>query len=535
MAVFFTNYDNSGANAIANSLANLGANLGNAFNKQQERQLLSDIGGMVQSGNLKGAAEAAFKAGDTGTGVNLLKLIDEQDKRAAQQKFDANAFSSIDNPVQTRSNTPMDLAGAIRMQESGNNPNIGTSVDGAQGIGQILPATFNRFAKPGERIDNPTDNLNVSNRILGTYMDKYKDPARAAVAYFSGEGNVAPPGSPTPWKRDTHDGNNKYVSSYVNDVMGRMNVGQPQRVQVADASGAMPQSANIDALMQRRSKIINAMSNPNISDNARQQFSTMLKDAEFQITRLDTKAANVPEFEKKNQGKMADRFDAIVTEGDSARSEVALVDQLDQLGQSFQTGGAAAAQAWLADRGINVGKNVDQIQAYQAIVNKLVPMQRAPGSGTTSDFDAKGFMASLPSLMKTPEGNQRIIDTLKGLAQYKIERGIIAEKIQLGEMTANEGVKALRDIKASEFINRNNSQQQGQGFNVTQNNQISGSQPVVQTGSFQKSNSNVPSGFNSDLADFQRAVSMFPERRDEFLQRLSGKYKNFPEVLSQIK
>jgi hypothetical protein len=290
MALFFTNYDNSGANAIANSLANLGANLGNAFNKQQERQLLSDIGGMVQSGNLKGAAEAAFKAGDTGTGVNLLKLIDEQDKRAAQQNADSAVFSSLNGAPQGSANTPMDLAGAIRMQESGNNPNIGTSVDGAQGIGQILPATFNRFAKPGERIDNPNDNLNVSNRILGTYMDKYKDPARAAVAYFSGEGNVAPPGSATPWKRDTHDGNNKYVSSYVNDVLGRMNVGHPQRVQVADASSAMPQSANIDALMSRRNNIMRMMSSQGISDNARQQLNTMLQDTTFQIERADRQA-----------------------------------------------------------------------------------------------------------------------------------------------------------------------------------------------------------------------------------------------------
>jgi hypothetical protein len=311
--------------------------------------------------------------------------------------------------------------------------------------------------------------------------------------------------------------------------------GQPQRVQVADASGAIPQSAGVDGLMARRNEIMRRMAVPGISDNARQQLKVALDDTTFQIQRADTKAAVIPEFQKKNEAKMADRFDAIVNEGDSARSEVALVDQLDQLGQSFQTGGAAAAQAWLADRGINVGKNVDQIQAYQAIVNKLVPLQRAPGSGSTSDFDAKGFMASLPSLMKTPEGNQRIIDTLKGLAQFKIERGIIAEKIQLGEMTANEGVKALRDLKATDYIKRNSSQPQTQGFNVQPSDQISGSQPTMQSDRFQKSNANVPQGFDSDFADFQRAVTLHPDRRDEFISRLAQKYKNNPSVLSQIK
>lgn len=119
------------------------------------------------------------------------------------------------------------LHGAIIGQESGGNPNIGASIDGAQGIGQIMPATFARYAQPGERIDNPADNLAVSKRITDTYLQKYGDPQRAAVAYFSGEGNVAPPGSPTPYLRDVKDGNGKSVSSYVSDVTRRMGGAAP--------------------------------------------------------------------------------------------------------------------------------------------------------------------------------------------------------------------------------------------------------------------------------------------------------------------
>ena len=43
-----------------------------------------------------------------------------------------------------------------------------------------------------------------------------------AVAYFSGPGNVAPPGSATPYKVDAADANGKTTSSYVSDVLGRM-------------------------------------------------------------------------------------------------------------------------------------------------------------------------------------------------------------------------------------------------------------------------------------------------------------------------
>jgi hypothetical protein len=115
------------------------------------------------------------------------------------------------------------LTGAILGQESGNRDNIGTSTAGAIGPGQIEPGTFKMYAKPGEVITNPADNRAVAGRILADYAKKYDgDPQRVAVAYFSGPGNVAPAGSPTPWLRDAHDTNGKSVSSYVADVQSRL-------------------------------------------------------------------------------------------------------------------------------------------------------------------------------------------------------------------------------------------------------------------------------------------------------------------------
>lgn len=112
-----------------------------------------------------------------------------------------------------------DVSLAILKQESGNRDNIPTSIDGAVGPGQITPDTFARYAQPGERIDNPDDNRTVHKRIIDDLTAKSGgDPARIAVGYFSGDGNIAPSDSPTPWKRDTKDGNGKYVSSYVADI-----------------------------------------------------------------------------------------------------------------------------------------------------------------------------------------------------------------------------------------------------------------------------------------------------------------------------
>jgi hypothetical protein len=132
--------------------------------------------------------------------------------------------ASGQQPAQRGAPPAAAVHGAILGQESGANPGIGDSVDGAQGIGQILPATFKQYAKPGEDIRNAGDNFNVSRRIVDDYYRKYNgDAARVAVAYFSGPGNVAPAGSPTPYLANKVDGNGKSTSSYVADVNARLN------------------------------------------------------------------------------------------------------------------------------------------------------------------------------------------------------------------------------------------------------------------------------------------------------------------------
>ena len=100
--------------------------------------------------------------------------------------------------------------------------NSKTSSAGAHGQMQIEPGTFAKWAQPGESIDNPDDNKRVGQRIITGYANNYgNDPARVATAYFSGPGNVAPVGSPTPWIRNSSDGKTS-VSQYVDQVLGRL-------------------------------------------------------------------------------------------------------------------------------------------------------------------------------------------------------------------------------------------------------------------------------------------------------------------------
>ena len=157
------------------------------------------------------------------------------------------------------------LQDAIFGQESGRGVNTRTSPTGAVGGMQIEPATFRQFAQPGENINNPADNKAVGDRILARYYQQYNgDPYRAAVAYFSGPGNVSPPGSPTPWLHDTNDGRTS-VSQYVSQIAGRLGEA-PQNAGVmphAPLPGNDPYALNA-AAMQR------VMDDPNLNENEKQ-------------------------------------------------------------------------------------------------------------------------------------------------------------------------------------------------------------------------------------------------------------------------
>jgi hypothetical protein len=286
--VAFTGFSNEGYNTLANSLSGLGNTLGNAYLKSQERQMLSDIGTKIQTGDLRGAADMAFKSGDTGTGVNLLKLVDEQEKRTAQTSADQNVLSSINGSVAPTSNTPMNLPGATPGMDEvssyivqsartrGIDPNIALQVAKSEGLNKYVGDDGSSFgpyqlhyggiAKGGNSVPGMGDDFTKA-----TGRDA-RDPQTVKPQIDFALDRVKTGGwSPFHgWKGDPMAG-----------------IGQGAPVQVADASGAIPQSANIDGLMKRRENIMRGLSSQGISDNARQQLKTMLDDTTFQIQRAD--------------------------------------------------------------------------------------------------------------------------------------------------------------------------------------------------------------------------------------------------------
>lgn len=139
------------------------------------------------------------------------------------------------------------IAPAIHQQESGGAETAPTSPTGAAGGWQIEPGTFAQYAKPGEIITRRADNKAVGERIVSDLTNRTGgDAARVAVGYVSGPGNIAPPGSPTPWIKNptVGGGSKKRVSDYVAEVLGRINpIGDAEAAQPAAPDWATPAPA----------------------------------------------------------------------------------------------------------------------------------------------------------------------------------------------------------------------------------------------------------------------------------------------------
>lgn len=173
---------------------------------------------------------------------------------------------------------------------------------------------------------------------------------------------------------------------------------------------------------------------------------------EYQQELRKAGATNIDQRQEGEYGKtigkaLGERMDAISKEGDAARADSLMIGQLRQLGGQIKNlGSGAALQGWLAERGIKVGPNVSEIEAYNALVDKLTPQQRVPGTGASSDLDVKMFKSALPNLIRTPGGNAIILDTLEAVAQDKAARAAIADRALTGELKPQDAIKELRAL-----------------------------------------------------------------------------------------
>jgi hypothetical protein len=147
-------------------------------------------------------------------------------------------------------------------------------------------------------------------------------------------------------------------------------------------------------------------------------------------------------FREKVAEAQAKDFVAITQSGISAQRSLRDINRLDKLLSQVETGGAAAFKQAAGNFGINT-EGLDEIQAATAIINKLVPAQRPPASGTMSDADLALFKESLPRIINQPGANKEIIRGMREINEYLIAEGKIAADVTAGRITPEEGTRRM--------------------------------------------------------------------------------------------
>lgn len=158
---------------------------------------------------------------------------------------------------------------------------------------------------------------------------------------------------------------------------------------------------------------------------------------------------NSSAFGKKADETAAVRMNDIVAAGAGAQNFMGDLQALTEIGKNLDTGKGAEIVAALGPYAEALGVKIDglgEAQAYDAIVSRMAPQMRVPGSGASSDFDAKQFLKSLPGLGKAPGGNALIIQTFQAIQQAKVAAADIASQALNGEITWQEADQKMREI-----------------------------------------------------------------------------------------
>lgn len=172
------------------------------------------------------------------------------------------------------------------------------------------------------------------------------------------------------------------------------------------------------------------------------------------VVNVDTKGAG--KFIEKANELQAKRYGDMVEAADNAVPLRADIETMASLGEQISTGKLAEARLGLAQyakaagldtiaNGLTAGK-MGEMEAYTALADKITPRMRVPGSGSTSDAEGRAFKNSLPSLLKSAEGNRIIVDTFRGLADYQAQAGDLAGRALRGEMSQAEADQAIRAL-----------------------------------------------------------------------------------------
>ena len=150
-------------------------------------------------------------------------------------------------------------------------------------------------------------------------------------------------------------------------------------------------------------------------------------------------------FVKKSQEKLAENYVTIADSGRTARRSLSDITRLESLLEKTPTGFGASAKLAAGNIGIAT-KGLSELQAADALINKLVPQQRPPGSGTMSDADLELYKKSVVRIINQPGANKLIIESTKDINNYIIKEADIANQVLNGKISREEADRKFAEL-----------------------------------------------------------------------------------------
>lgn len=155
-------------------------------------------------------------------------------------------------------------------------------------------------------------------------------------------------------------------------------------------------------------------------------------------------------FAEESAKEQAKTFGILAADYGTAKQDLASIGELRFALKDNPGGLITGVKAYASSQfGIKLGDNAGDIEYANAMINKLIPQQRPAGSGSMSDRDVEMFKQSLPNLMNTPTGNTLVLNTMEGMANYRLAMADIAQKAQIGPpdgITRQEAIKQMNAL-----------------------------------------------------------------------------------------
>jgi hypothetical protein len=213
---------------------------------------------------------------------------------------------------------------------------------------------------------------------------------------------------------------------------------------VALLQQAQTQAAQAGQPTQEIKEYEYSQKNPGFKD-----YKTDLKRAGAISNNVTIDQKGEGEFSKEGGKLQAKRFNELAEAGPSAKQMISDIETLRTLGAQIGTGKGAALMAQFGPYANAIGvdlKGLDEVQAYEAIISRVAPTLRVPGTGAQSDFELKTFLKALPSLGNTPGGNEIGSQVLQGVQENKLRAAEIGSLALSGQITRTEAEKRLREL-----------------------------------------------------------------------------------------